>query len=110
MTATVDFTPNTLSLESEGEWVTAYIELPEGYDVSDIDICSILLNGMIPVDPKAPTDIGDYDSDGIFDLMVKFDRVAVKNILTPGTQTITITGTISGVPFKGTDTITVISP
>ncbi|MCK4435140.1 hypothetical protein KAU92_06580, partial [Candidatus Bathyarchaeota archaeon] len=34
ISATVDIEPNTLNLKSEGEWITCYIELPEGYNVS----------------------------------------------------------------------------
>jgi hypothetical protein len=42
--------------------------------------------------------------------MVKFDRETVKPILSLGTQTITITGTVSGIAFQGIDTVKVISP
>ena len=52
--ATVDFDPDTLNLGSGGEWVTAYIELPDGYDVAGIDASSVLLNGEVSAvtDPK----------------------------------------------------------
>jgi hypothetical protein len=98
-----------LNLKSKGRWVTVYIELPEGYDVNDIDVSSILLNGLVPAELH-PAEVGDYDGDGFPDLMVKFDRQAVQGILSPGSQTITITGTVSGATFEGTDTIEVISP
>jgi hypothetical protein len=97
-----------LNLGSEGKYVTVYIELPGGYDVEDIDVSSILLNGVVPA-KSHPSEVGDYDKDGVKDLMVKFDRETVKSILSIGTQTITITGTVSGIPFQGTDTIKVIS-
>lgn len=106
--AKVNITPKILNIKSKGKWVTIYIELPEGYNVDDIDISSLLLNGVMPAEWH-PTAIGDYDNDGIKDLMVKFDREAVKSILSLGTQTITITGTVSDIPFQGTDTIEVIS-
>ncbi|MCS7367684.1 MAG: hypothetical protein NDF52_07385 [archaeon YNP-WB-062] len=67
------------------------------------------MNETIPAEPR-PINVGDYDNDGVEDLMVKFDMQAVKSILIVGTQTITITGTVSGIPFQGTDTIKVISP
>jgi hypothetical protein len=82
--ATIDFHPNTLNLKSKGKWVTCYIEL-EGHDVEDINIetiaiTSIAVNGEdaeviddIPAEDH-PTEVGDYDGDGIPDLMVKFDR------------------------------------
>ncbi|MBU2530855.1 MAG: hypothetical protein KKD35_07440, partial [Elusimicrobia bacterium] len=39
--AKIDITPNTLNLKSKGNWITAYIELPQKYNVNDIDIASI---------------------------------------------------------------------
>ncbi|MFQ6115555.1 MAG: hypothetical protein ACE5NG_15960, partial [bacterium] len=99
-TATVDIKPDTLNLIGKGKWTTTYIELPEGYNVSDIDVSSISLNGTVPVDLDAPTDIGDYDEDDVSDLMVKFDRAAVtsyiQSVVGPqdrfGAVTLTITG------------------
>ena len=70
---TVDIHPGTLNLGSKGRWVTCYIELSEGYDVGDIDVSSILLNGTVAAE-EAPVEVGDYDGDGVEDLMVKFDR------------------------------------
>ncbi len=105
----VDFDPDTLNLKSKGKWVTVYIELPEDYDVSKIDICSIRLNGTVPA-LLTPTEIGDYDGDGIPDLMVKFDGAAVQSILAVGESVeITVTGEVAGLRFKGTDTIRVIN-
>jgi parallel beta-helix repeat protein len=117
--AFIDIDPDTLNLESNGEWLTAYIELPEGYDVSNINVSTINLLDSIPVDPTAPATIGDCDGDGI-DLMVKFNRTAV--IVYLGTEDVTedetgtdyyeestITGElIDGTPFEGSDTIRVI--
>ncbi len=121
--ATVDVDPDTLNLESEGKWITAYIELPESYDVSDIDLCTILLNDAIATDSEDPLEIGDEDNDGVPDLMVKFDRAEVaqyiwENIgsLAP-VQTkpltymvnLTVSGSlVNGILFEGTDTIKVI--
>jgi parallel beta-helix repeat protein len=105
---TVDFDPDTFNLKSKGKFVTVYIELPEGYNVEQIDVSSIRLNGTVQA-LRWPTEVGDYDSDGIPDLMVKFDRTAVQDILTPGSQVdITITGEVGGIIFEGSDTIRVI--
>jgi hypothetical protein len=106
--ATIDINPDTLNVKSNGEWITAYIELPEGYDVADIDVSTILLEDEIPAEAY-PTGIGDYDYDGIADLMVKFDRSVVQEILEPGEEVeITVTGEVAGTPFEGSDTIIVI--
>jgi hypothetical protein len=111
--ATVDFDPNTLNLKSNGSVVTVYIELPAGYDVSQINVFSIRLNGTVPALAK-PTEIGDYDIDGIPDLMVKFDRPSVIALFAgktvPGNYVLGVTGTVAGIGFKGTVTIKVISP
>ena len=105
--ATIDIDPDTLNLKSNGQWITAYIELPEDCDVSDIDISTVKLNDEIPAELH-PTEIGDYDTDGITDLMVKFNRPDLVAILGVGEATLTITGKVNDVPFEGSDTIRVI--
>ncbi len=107
--AFVDFDPDNLNLKSKGRWVTVYLELPIGYNVNEINLGSIRLNGQIQAEPK-PTEIGDYDDNGIPDLMVKFNRLAVQNILETGDEArITISGKLNdGRPFEGSDIIKVI--
>jgi hypothetical protein len=109
---TIDFDPNTLNLKSKGSFTTVYIELPEGYDVSQIDVSSILLNSTVPA-LAMPTKIGDYDGDGIPDLMVKFDRASVVALFAgktvPGNYVIEVMGAWAGIRFKGTITIRIIS-
>jgi hypothetical protein len=109
--AILDFDPDTLNLKSKGQWVTAYIELPAGHgcDVSQIKLSSLTLNGQVQAETK-PTAIGDYDKDGIPDLMVKFDRSAVQSILPVGDKVeVTIGGTLNdGRQFEGKDTVKVI--
>ncbi|MFW9770315.1 MAG: hypothetical protein ACFFEM_15970, partial [Candidatus Thorarchaeota archaeon] len=111
-TSDVDFDPNTLNLDSKGRWVTVYIELPRDseYTAKDIDISTVMLNGLVSAETN-PYAIGDYDADGIIDLMVKFDRSAVQAVLMVGDEvTVTITGTLpDGSLFVGTDVIRVIS-
>lgn len=59
-------------------------------------------------------EIGDYDGDGIPDLMVKLDWAAMIALFAgktiPGNYVMEVTGTVVGLRFKGTDTIRVISP
>ena len=120
--ATIDIKPNVLNLGCRGEWVTAYIELPEGYNVVDINVSTLMLNETIPAELR-PTAIGDYDNDTIPDLMVKFDRAKVISYILANvnvkeligkrfiTVTLTITGKLyNGTPFQGSDTIRIIMP
>ena len=105
--ATINITPDTLNLRSKGKWITAYIELPEGYAASDIDITTVLLNDVIQAEPK-PVAIGDSNRNGINDLMVKFDRMLVLEILTSAEKVeITISGEVAGIVFEGTDIVRV---
>jgi hypothetical protein len=116
--ATVEIVPDTLNLKSEGQWITAYIELPEGYSASDIDADSINLDIDLWHFPRGePTDIGDHDHDKIPDLMVKFSRDLVKSVIiykgiSYGNFSLTITGELlySWVSFEGTGIIFVNYP
>ena len=89
--------PHTLNLKSRGRWITCFITLPSDYDVEDIDVSTIMLNGSIPAEPKPVAilnfrcgnckfdckdgfncDNEDVDRcNGIKVLMVKFNRTAV---------------------------------
>ena len=108
--ATIDFDPDTLNNKSEGKWITVYTELPAGYNVTDINASTMMLNETFPAELQ-PTEVEDYDSDGISDLMVKFDRQAVIDILPIGDAVnVTVTGKLyDGTPFEGSDTIRVIA-
>lgn len=122
--AEVTFDPETFYLNSNGEWITAYIELPESYNVSGIDIGSFLLNGTVPAvsDPKygfVTNEIEyltDLDLDGVSERLFKFNRGEVEVILKAGDQvTVTLKGKVecnkgisSGMAsFEGSDTIRV---
>jgi len=106
--ATVDIDPNTIDLKSQGKWITAYVTLPEGYDVGDIDISTVQLDGII-----AAAWGDDFEDDA---LMVKFDREAViaylkgKSLALPANVTLKVTGMIGDLTFEGSDTIRVIEP
>jgi len=108
--ATMDFDPDTVNLKSKGKWITAYIELPEGYDVVDIDVSTVELfegDTHIFAEPH-PTEIGDYDDDGLADLMVKFDRASVIGLISKDEDEVilTVLGKFTdGVIFTGEDTI-----
>lgn len=108
--ATIDIDPDTLNLKSKGKWITCYIELPGDYDVEDIEVSTIKLNDEVPAESR-PTGIGDCDDDGIAELMVKFNRSAVQEILEAGDEVeITVTGDLNDdTKFEGSDTIRVIN-
>ena len=104
-------------MHSKGKWVTAYIELPEGYDVYDVNIDTVELNEEVQAESDAKygfvedpeSRIGDYDGDRIPDCMVKFDQSAVQNILEVGDEVeITVTGEVGRISFEGSDIIRVI--
>ena len=120
--ATVDYCPDVLNVTSRGRWVTCYIELPEGYSAEDIDIGAVALtavNGEL-IDPplcrEGPTEIGDYDEDGIADLMVKFRRADLIGILgetiePPADVELTVSGELTNdIPFEGSGMIHIIGP
>lgn len=101
----IDIDPDTLNLKSKIKWVTAYIELPGGYDVADIDVGTVKLwyEGNI-----VPAEWGDIQ-DGT--LMVKFNGKAVQDLFTRpvDASTIAVAGELQdGTPFGGNDTIRVI--
>ncbi len=99
----VDFIldPQTLNLDSKGNWVTAYLIFPGGYGPEDIDIDSVLLQNELKVKKH------DIDGDT---LILKFSRKALQKLLQPGEEVvIEITGEFKdGLAFYGTTTIRVI--
>jgi uncharacterized membrane protein len=105
--AVVEIKPDTLQIGNEGTWVTCYIELPTD-NVEQIDVSSILLNGIIRADNATQAEVGDHDNDGAPDLMVKFDRASVEMIVVPGPAILTVSGRVGPAIFIGTDRIDVI--
>jgi hypothetical protein len=107
--AVVDVHPDVLNPRSRGRWLTCYIELPEGYDLADIDVSTVLLNETVPAD-EDPTEVGDHDGDGIPDLMVKFSRSEVIGVLPHGRGEVEVrvSGEVAGLRFEGIDAIRVL--
>ena len=119
--AIVDFDPDKLNLKSKGKWVTCYIELPLPHSAEDIDPNTVALTKIdgTELDPplyrEGPTGVGDYDEDGITDLMVKFDRQALIAILKSmgydagDVVELTVAGELAtGEAFEGSDVIEVL--
>jgi len=116
--AVLDLDPGTLNLGSNGRWVTCYIELPEDYDVADIDGSMVTLDGIGAcmdgqgwATPQANEgNILDHDGDGILERMVKFDRGALQAVVQPPETTITVQGYLTdGTPFEGTAVLQVLA-
>lgn len=110
--AIIDVKPDTLNKASQSDKnaITAYIEIP-GYDVNSIDVASVVMTSSKgqAAAQLIPTDVGDYDNDGVPDRMVKFDRQTIIAIVDIGEQVkITINGGIAGSVFQGSDEIRVI--
>jgi hypothetical protein len=114
----VDIRPNTLNLGMGGKWVKGYVELSE-CDVATIDVGTLKIASIsidpgptktvtIPADPLSPQ-VGDYDSDGTADLMVKFARPALRSAIKDETTeptvevAVTVGGVCGGSSFSGTD-------
>jgi hypothetical protein len=114
--ALIDIKPETLNRKSKGKWVTVFIELPESYDPGEIDLTSIVIfavDGIILEESLYaelfPTKIKDYNANGIPDLMVKFNRRSLIELLSSGVHNISISGNLNdGTIFEGNDTLKVI--
>jgi hypothetical protein len=106
----LDFDPDTLNLDSNGKWVTCYIELPEGHDVADILVSELVLNDAVPADRTHKGVVGDADGDGVPDLAVKFDRESIQALLVVGDdQPVWVSGELAGgALFSASDMITVL--
>jgi hypothetical protein len=114
--ATVEMKPDTVNLKSKGVHVTAYIELPEGYDPVDIDVSTVTLNEVLRA-KMSPTSVGDFDRDGIPDRMVRFHRKTLVDLILAGPRwsnreefEVTVAGDlVSGDWFSGTHIVGVVN-
>lgn len=115
--AEIDIDPDVLNPRSKGKWITAYVELPEGFDAREINASSVLLNGVVPpvLNEKygfASDESGyitDHDNDGIEERMLKFSRSQVISILEAGDAKIVLSGRMKdGRDFQGEDEIKVL--
>ncbi len=101
--ATVNVRPRRLRLDSERRFVTAYIELA-GAPIESVEPGSLTANGVRA--EARPVEIGDYDLDGVPDLMVKFDARWLLATLSLEENVIVVGGELrDGTPFEGSDTV-----
>lgn len=91
----ITISPNTLSFSSEDTIVTVHSNIPYGL----VDTVTLTLNGIPATFTKA---------DACGDLVVKFGRADVKNIVEPGVAILTLSGKLKdGSDFQASDSITV---
>jgi hypothetical protein len=108
--ASVNIDPDSLDVSSNGQWITAYIDLPAPENVSSIDVSSIRLDRVIPINSSS---IGDFDKGKVQEMMVKFDRAlfvkSLGNVTKEGRNvTVSVSGSLTdGRIFSGVDTIRV---
>jgi hypothetical protein len=132
--AVVTLNPTILNPDSNGNWITCYIELTEGQDVRAIDGASVTLNDVPAymgqqgwATPEANDEnVADFDDDGTLERMVRFDRAAVAVTVQPPQGTVTVKGRLttggtatagvlaqnvskSVVPFEGAATLGVLT-
>jgi hypothetical protein len=107
LSASVDITPNAIPLAGHAPSVTAFIE-SDAFRPEDVLPASVRLMG-VSADPKSLI-VGDHDGDGTPDLGLKFSGTALKPLLRPGVNYLTLTGSLSsGASFQGSDEVRVIA-
>jgi hypothetical protein len=118
--ARINVDPDTMNLDAPARWITCYIELPDGFDVSLINGETVQLDGIPAYIGKEnwakaesnQWNITDHDGDSIPERMVKFDSLAIQLLfLAPGDATLTLYGELTdGTVFEGADNIRIIKP
>ncbi|MEW6222197.1 MAG: hypothetical protein AB1476_02590 [Candidatus Hadarchaeota archaeon] len=104
------------SSEENRRWITVYIELPADFGVENIMVGTVALEGEALMEGALsaelqPAEVRDHDNDGIPDLMVKFDRAAVQELVEVGESVeLTVIGRWGEAPFRGSGNIRVIDP
>ncbi len=109
----VDFSPNTLNLDSNGRWVDALLGIPAGYDPNMVLGETMLVAcGDSMVTPPERFEILGPDTAGIYSAHAKFDRAAVEAILPEGDSVeVWIAAEVDGMTYiAGRETIRVIRP
>jgi hypothetical protein len=96
---TIRIEPETINLNSKGEF-TAFIKLPDGFDLENIDISTIVCEGAPAIDGN----VADSNH-----LLVKFNRQDLIGVEAGDEVTFTVEGYFyDGTPFVGWDVVRVI--
>ena len=113
--ALVDIKPDTVVPAKAGAStaITAYLELPFGYQAADIDVGSLSIKvGAATLSPLS-ANLGDFDNNSLADLTLTFDGEAFRSALPgpPGPATVTLDGQLNdGTPFRGGDSVSTVVP
>jgi len=114
ISAIVNIAPDTVNLKSMGNFITAYIELPDSYKVSQIDGNTIQISAVDghPIEPIYRDKTMDLEMESDNCLSAKFERKSLTNVLIPADKVeITVEGSLTtGQKFAGADSIRVIEP
>ena len=103
--------PNTVNPSSQGHWIHAYVELPEGDVPEEIILETVLAQNLVPVQP-AGYSVEDMDADGVLEVRFRFDRTALLRALPPEDQVeVVISGEIRDRHyFMARDSVRVLQP
>ncbi len=107
--AYVDIVPDWLSLDTKEDWINVYVELPAGLPVEDVEVSTLRLNDTVSPE-KRQFFVGDYDDDGIPDMMLKFSRQKISQIVQSDNDfELTVTGRLkNGLRFEGSHSLKAI--
>jgi hypothetical protein len=107
----VQVDPNTVNPNSQGHWIHAFVELPEGDAPDEIILETVLAQNLVPVQPNGYS-VGDVDADGVVDVRFRFDRKTLLHAFPPQDQVeVVISGEIRDRHyFVARDTVRVLRP
>jgi len=109
--ASITFKPASIRKGSTGTGpLQAVIEpVASDFDVSDIDLSTVLLGGTVRAETAQFG--GDGNGDGIPDVTVTFPRAAVDLLVSVGTNTLEVSGSLAtGAVFRGSAPLRVVAP
>jgi hypothetical protein len=108
--ADMDIDPDVVNLGGGGAWMSAFVELPGGYDPGDIVLGTVAMNGVAA--SGLASSIGDFNENGIPDRQFKFPLADVVETLGEGDSiAVTTIGEIEDtIWFTGTEYIRTMNP
>ena len=105
---------NTKNPKGQTRYVVVTIELPTGFSIDEIDAGTVVLNRVNGVEivpalvVEGSVEVGDYNRNGVPDMIVKFSRQKLLLLLNPGESIITVSGELyDGTLFEQSSRIVV---